>query len=124
MNILVQDIKRDSEQSIILAKELIISKTSKTKTIHFDNSIKKKKELIEKAFENYHLALYQFSYSSFLEVMLLENFDKNYLDAVHDKIIHYMFSVLAWFNTVEENYEKEILVTFIYGRSLIKLWGF
>ena len=89
-HILVQDIKRDSEQSIILAKKLIISKTSKTKTIHFDNSIKKKKELIEKAFENYHLALYQFSYSSFLEVMLLENFDENYLDTVCEKITKYI----------------------------------
>ena len=85
-HILVQDIKRDSEQSIILAKEVIVSKVSKTKALHFDKSVKKKKEVVEKAFENYHLALYQFSYSSFLEVMLLENFDENYLNTVYDKI--------------------------------------
>lgn len=89
-HILVQDIKRDSEQSIILAKEVIVSKASKTKALHFDKAVKKKKELVEKAFENYHLALYQFSYSSFLEVMLLENFDENYLNTVYDKINKYI----------------------------------
>lgn len=89
-HILVQDIKRDSEQSIILAKEVIVSKASKAKLLHFDKAVKKKKELVEKAFENYHLALYQFSYSSFLEVMLLENFDENYLNSVYEKITKYI----------------------------------
>lgn len=89
-HILVQDIKRDSEQSIILAKEVIVSKASKAKLLHFDKAVKKKKELVEKAFENYHLALYQFSYSSFLEVMLLENFDENYLNTVYEKITKYI----------------------------------
>ena len=50
----------------------------------------KKKDLVEKAFENYYLSLYQFSYSSFLEVMLLENFDENYLSTVCDKIFKYI----------------------------------
>lgn len=62
----------------------------KQKALHFDKAVKKKKELVEKAFENYHLALYQFSYSSFLEVMLLENFDENYLNTVYDKINKYI----------------------------------
>lgn len=89
-HILVQDIKRDSEQSILLAKDVIVSKVSKTKTIHFDNAVKKKKEQVEKSFENYHLALYQFSYSSFLEVMLLENFEGNYLTTIYNKINKYI----------------------------------
>ena len=39
---------------------------------------------------NYQLALYQFSYSSFLEVMLYENYDKSYLDYAYNKVIGYI----------------------------------
>ncbi|MBR6516309.1 MAG: hypothetical protein IKT40_05580 [Bacilli bacterium] len=89
-HVLVQDIKRDAEQSIVFAKDLIVKEASKTKFFHFNSSVKNKVEKLASEFKNYSLSLYQFSYSSFLEVMLLENFDKNYLDAVHDKIIHYI----------------------------------
>lgn len=106
-HILVQDIKRDSEQSIILAKEVIVSKASKTKALHFDKAVKKKKELVEKAFENYHLALYQFSYSSFLEVMLLENFDENYLNTVYDKINKYIEEFIKLRNDCYEKILKD-----------------
>ena len=106
-HILVQDIKRDSEQSIILAKEVIVSKASKAKLLHFDKAVKKKKELVEKAFENYHLALYQFSYSSFLEVMLLENFDENYLNSVYEKIIKYIDEFKKFRNDCYEKMLKD-----------------
>lgn len=88
--ILIQDIKKESEQSIILAKQLISSKASKTSFIHTSKSINNKTQKLEDSFNNYQLALYQFSYASFLEVMLLENFDQGYLNCVYAKIIEYI----------------------------------
>ncbi|MBQ2307728.1 MAG: hypothetical protein II184_09475, partial [Clostridia bacterium] len=40
-------------------------------------------------FNYYKLALYLFSFSSFLDIMLLKNFDSNYLEAVKAKIEAY-----------------------------------
>lgn len=88
--ILIQDIKKDSEANIISCKTEITSKASKTNFFHFDKSIKNKTNQIETIFRNYQLALYQFSYSSFLEVMLYENFDQGYLDCVYNKVIDYI----------------------------------
>ena len=88
--ILIQDIKKDSEAIIISCKTQITSKASKTNFFHFDKQIKNKTVQIEEVFKNYQLALYQFSYSSFLEVLLYENFDQGYLDLVHDKVINYI----------------------------------
>ncbi len=36
---------------------------------------------------DYQLVLYKFSFSSFLEVMLLENFDSNYLNSIAGKLV-------------------------------------
>lgn len=88
--LLAQDIKKDAEQSILFAKDLIISKASKSSFIHTDKTVKDKINKLEEGFNKYQLALYQFSYSSFLEVMLLENFDEQYLDSVYKKIITYI----------------------------------
>ena len=45
---------------------------------------------MEDGFNSYQLALYQFSYASFLELMLLENFDQGYLSSVYSKIREYI----------------------------------
>lgn len=88
--ILIQDIKKEAEASIINSKSLVASKASKTTFFHFDKNIQDKKDQMEKIMSNYQLALYQFSYSSFLEVMLYENYDKSYLDYAYNKVIGYI----------------------------------
>lgn len=86
----ISRIKADSEASIISCKKQIQSIASKTNLFHFDKDIKNKTAELEKIFQNYQLSLYQFSYSSFLEVVLYENFDRGYLNLVHDKVINYI----------------------------------
>ncbi len=85
-HIQVQEIKRDAEQSIIFCREQIEKKGSKTGFLHSDHDVKVKMQKLQYEFKDYELALYLFSFSSFLEVMLLENFDGGYLNAVSDKI--------------------------------------
>lgn len=84
-HILVQDIKRKSEQSILLYRDLIQNIMCKKELIHSDQEINSKIKKFDEDFKEYQLALYLYSFSSFIEVMLLENFNKNYIIGVRDK---------------------------------------
>lgn len=85
-HIQVQEIKRDAEQSIIFCRDQIEKKVSKKGLLHSDRDVKAKIQKVQYEFKDYELAMYIFSFSSFLEVMLLENFDAGYLNAVTSKI--------------------------------------
>lgn len=90
-HILVQCIKRDSEQNILLYRDLIQAEISKKELIHSDQEINSKIKKLDENFKEYQLALYLYSFSSFLEVMLLENFNKNYISGIKEKIHEYEF---------------------------------
>lgn len=90
-HIQVQEIKRDAEQSIIFYREQIDKKINKQSFFHSDQDVKNKLKKIQTEFKDYQLALYLFSFSSFLEVMLLENFEAAYLEGVAKKIEDYSF---------------------------------
>ncbi len=85
-HIQVQEIKRDAEQSIIFCRDQIEKKVSKKGLLHSDRDVKAKIQKVQYEFKDYELAMYIFSFSLFLEVMLLENFDTGYLNAVTSKI--------------------------------------
>lgn len=55
----------------------------------------------------YQLALYTFSFSSFLKVMLLENFDSNYLNSIVGKIQEYSIDYTSLYEKCEEKIEKD-----------------
>ena len=111
-HILVQDIKRNSEQSILLYRDLIQNIMCKKELIHSDQEINSKIKKIDEDFKEYQLALYLYSFSSFLEVMLLENFNKNYIIGVRDKITEYEFNYkelyTKCYNNIESSTEKSI----------------
>lgn len=90
-HIQVQEIKRDAEQSIILYREQINKKIQKQSFLHSDKDANSKLKEIQFEFQDYQLALYLYSFSSFLEVMLLENFESAYLDSVAHKIEEYSY---------------------------------
>jgi len=85
-HIQVQDIKRDAEQSIIFCREQIEKKVAKKGLLHSDRDVRSKIQKIQYEFKDYELAMYIFAFSSFMEVMLLENFDSGYLNSVTKKI--------------------------------------
>ena len=84
-----QEIKRDAEQSIILCRSQIEKNVRKKGWLHSDQNVKAKIQKVQDEFKDYELAMYIFSFSSFLEVMLLENFGSEYLNTVTDKIQSY-----------------------------------
>ncbi len=88
-HILVQDIKRNAEQNILLYRDLIQSMLAKKELIHSDQEINSKIKKADENFKEYQLSLYLHSFSSFLEVMLLGNFDKNYIESIKSKIDEY-----------------------------------
>ena len=99
----VLDIKRSSEQNILFYKEIIESKFKKNKLIHLDTA--KNLNDTQNKFKYYQLSLYLYAYSSFLDIMLLRNFDEKYLESVSDKIKNYSLEYEEFFNKSLEDIE-------------------
>ncbi len=85
-HIKVLDIRQAADRKIDFYREQIASKISKKSFFHSDLDVKKQLGDIESEFNDYQLAVYLFAFSSFLEVMLLENFSAAYLDCIAKKI--------------------------------------
>ena len=117
-HILVQEIMRDAEQSIIFYREQTNSKINKQSFLHSDQDVKNQLKRVQSEFKDYQLALYLFSFSSFLEVMLLENFESGYLDSIARKIEDYS-SQYQEFHTKcyeqIENYSKSSIHSNLLG---------
>lgn len=90
-HIKVLDIKQEAEQSIIFHRDQIERKIIKEKFLHSDQDVKSMMSKLHSEFNDYQLALYLYSFASFLEVMLLENFESVFLDRVAHKIENYSF---------------------------------
>ena len=90
-HIKVLDIRQTAERKIDFYREQISSKIRKKSFFHNDLDVKKQLKRIDSEFKDYQLALYLFSFSSFLEVMLLENYDSAYLDGISQKIGVYSY---------------------------------
>ena len=72
-HILVQQIKKDAEASIILYRDQIGKILQKRSLIHSDMEVKSILKKLQSHFKDYQLALYLYAYSAFLDVMLLGN---------------------------------------------------
>lgn len=79
-HILVQEIKLDAEQSILFYRKQIASTLQKRILFHTDREVKRILTKLQSQFEHYQLSIYLYAFSSFLEVMLLENFERQYID--------------------------------------------
>lgn len=88
-HIKVLDIRQEAEKKITFYREQIIAKVNKKSFIHSDQTVNKQLQMVQDQFKDYQLALYLLGFSSFLEVMLLGNFDKDYLTGISDKLEKY-----------------------------------
>ena len=75
-----------AEKAIIQHRAQIKSKFERKGPIHIDKDVRETAEAIRDELEEYRLSVYLYSFASFLEVMLLENFDPDYLAATAGKI--------------------------------------
>lgn len=90
-HIKVLDIKQSSERKIDFYRERIISKVNKGTFIKYNKGVEKEMKVIESEFKDYQLSMYLYAFSSFLEVILLENYDSQYLKSISEKIEDYSF---------------------------------
>jgi hypothetical protein len=93
-HIKVLDIKQESEKGILFHREQIHGKLEKKSPIHIDALLRDKLGGIQAELKEYRLALHLYAFSSFLEVMLLENFSSSYLASVSSKIREYSLRYL------------------------------
>ena len=90
-HIKVLDIMQSAERKIDFYREQIASKLNKKSLFHSDQEVKRQLGKMQSEFKDYQVSLYLYSFSSFLQVMLLENFDSAYLDGITKKIEDYSF---------------------------------
>lgn len=85
----VLDIKQSAEQNIIFYQKQIADKVKGLPAVFLDQALRDTMGKIADDFHDYSMALYLFSYSSYLEIMLLGNFNSEYLNAVAQRIQDY-----------------------------------
>ena len=83
---LVQHLKRSASGNIDFYQNKIIASSAKKKGIHVNKNAESLLVEIDNLFKNYQLSLYIYAFAYFLEVMLMGNFDKQYLDNVASEI--------------------------------------
>lgn len=88
-HIKVLDIRQEAEKKIAFYREQIIAKVNKKAFFHSSQTVNKQLQAVQDQFKDYQLALYLLGFSSFLEVMLLGNFDADYLSEISDKLETY-----------------------------------
>ena len=117
-HILVQQIKKESEGSIILYRDQIAQRMRKRYFIHSDQEVKSMLRKLESQLKDYQLSLYLFGYSTFLEVLLLGNFSEEYLNSVEQRISEYSFQYRTLYSkcyTLMEDYSKTSIQAGVLG---------
>lgn len=127
-HILVQQIKKESEASIILYRDQISQKMKKRSLIHVDQEVNATLKKLQTQLRDYQLALYLYAYSTFLEVMLLGNFEKEYLDSVEQRISEYTYQYRSLYTdcyNLMEEYSKSSIQSGVLGglAAVSKLMG-
>lgn len=85
-HILVQGIKHEAVKSIDFYQNQISDKLKKQSFLHSNKVVKSKMQKVYSELKNYQLALYIFSFASFIEVMLIGNFNSEYLNGISNQI--------------------------------------
>lgn len=105
-HIKVLDIKHESEKSIALFKSRVESVFENKNIFTMNKDIKDKTNKLLSFLGDYQLSVYNFSFSSFIEVLLLENFDESYLNKITEKINNYALEYREVYSDCSEKIEK------------------
>ncbi len=86
---LALDIKRTSEKNIIFYQKQISEAIKDSSIIHIQNAVDNKQSKLQKLFRYYRMSLYIYSFASYVEVMLLGNFQSEYVLQVKSQVEEY-----------------------------------
>ena len=84
--VIASDIKTKAESSIIFYRDNIRSEMNKRNTIHSNQQAQKIIKEVQDKFKCYQLSTYLYAYASFVEVVLGDNYNSEYLDKVSERI--------------------------------------
>lgn len=82
----ILQLQRSAEESSKIYQKKIVSLLSKKNILHLDKEIEQKVGKLKNDLSNYQFALYVYSFSSFVRVMLEGNFQKEYLTNIVNDI--------------------------------------
>lgn len=85
----VLDIRQNAERKIDFYRKRIKSQASKSSPLHSNKSVQSQINKVGDDLHSYQLALYTYSFSYFLEIMLQENFDAGYLSNISKRLEDY-----------------------------------
>lgn len=85
----VQGIRRDAEQKIDNYRATINRKRKNKTVIHTEADVKKKVNSLVSTFRDYELARYVHAFAFFVETLLQENYNEDYINNIIDKIEGY-----------------------------------
>lgn len=100
------DIRQNAGHMIDFYREQIKKHISKKAFLHSDQDVKKQLAKVQDEFKEYQLALYLYAFGYFLEVLLQENFDAAYLEAVSRKIDDMSFQYRELYSMSYERIEE------------------
>lgn len=91
-DVLVQNIMRKAAENIEFYQRQITEVTEKKSFIHREADTNKIMKKIETYFKNYQLSLYIYAFAYFLDIMLLENFNEEYLENIIKRLENYSYN--------------------------------
>jgi hypothetical protein len=117
MHVKVLDIRQTAEHNINFYQKQIEQQGNK------HSAISAKFKAVQDGFKNYQLALYLYGFSSFLEVLLLENFESGYLRSVvhslEEHAYEYRELYTKWYNKLDEQSKSSIQSTLLNGLATV-----
>ncbi len=78
----VLSIRKEADQKIPLYREQIMTQIGKKSFLRSSQDVKRQLEDVKQKLGDYQMSVYLFAFASYLEVLLLENFDKAFLDQI------------------------------------------
>ncbi len=104
-HIKVLDIRQSAGHSIDFYREQIKKRISKKAFLHSDQDVKKQLSQVQDEFKDYQLAMYLYGFGYFLEILLQENFDAAYLEAISKKMEDMSFQYRELYSMAYEQIE-------------------
>ena len=119
---LVQSIRNEASQAVSQQRAEIKGSFKKAALpFHVDDDARRKARDVRAKLEEYRLSVYLYAYSSFLEVMLLGNFESGYLEnvknKVEDKALDYRTLYTKAYSLIEEEANSSVQAGVLGGIS-------
>lgn len=119
----VQSIERLAHENIIFYRDQIAKKVSKQDIIHFGANVEERIKSVNEDFKDYRLSLGMYSFAVYLEVLLNENFEDDYLrkksTQIYDQSIKYKQLYTDAYNALKEYSTSTMEQTVLGGLSFV-----